>query len=120
MVIIFYSISGIIALLNYAYHWIDDKELQASIFSKFICKLTGCTPSHRSIDNDDLFGAHMIITTFIIPASIALFFWQIAIWGVLAFGIAFTIRSGRRLQKKLVAHIADLTMHKKQKATKDE
>lgn len=103
MEILFFTISLSSTIINRTIAWIDDTEAKQSIFTTFICKITGEKPC----------DAHWIIFFSLIPLSVLVFFWQLSIWLLLAWGIAYTIRSGRRLQKKITTHIADLSVHKK-------
>lgn len=93
--------------------YIDDAETKANPVLKLFFKL--CDNEFYS-EEDVFFIAILLFMAVGIPLlSAAIFFWNVSVWGILGFAIMYTTRSGRRVQKKLNAHIEDKTMHKKEK-----
>ena len=68
----------------------------------------------KYITNDDIVMDYWFLGTFIITPTLAgiLYFYHITIWFILAYGIAYSARSGRRLQKKFQSHMDDKDAHK--------
>ena len=105
---IWYISIASLQFLNWAMAWIDDSKRikNNQIITKFGLLLD---KKHKPRDNDVV--GSIIFTTVAFFSSVAINFWWISIWFILFGTVMFSLRGGRRVQKKLTAHIANKDAH---------
>lgn len=102
-------------LFNWGMAWVDDaKEVRPNPIHLWVGlterKRGGVSPA---LDEGFMIFFHMIL---VLPVSIVfawiIHLWWVTMWFAVLYAILYTLRGGRRVQKKLTAHMEDKEAHK--------
>ena len=116
-----FSILGMLAVKGWEF--LDDKEtkLENPYLNFLSHRIYGKDYSTmNSIKRGSIFlhDAHAWLMASPLIISIGLTFANISLLAIVALSVLFTARSGRRVQKRIVSHMSDETIHTKVKKVK--